>query len=74
MPKLPIISGKETIKKLEKLSYVVIRKKGSHVRLHQNENLKLKPITVPLHKYLKPGLLHRILKDVNLTIEDFIKL
>ena len=39
-----------------------------------NENLKLKPITVPLHKYLKPGLLHRILKDVNLTIEDFIKL
>ncbi|MBU1046310.1 type II toxin-antitoxin system HicA family toxin [Patescibacteria group bacterium] len=74
MPKLPIISGKETIKKLEKLGYVVVRKKGSHVRLHQNEDLKLKPITIPLHKSLKFGLLHHILKDANLTIEDFIKL
>ena len=74
MPKLRSISGKETIKKLKKLGYVVVRKKGSHVRLHQNEDLKLKPVTIPLHKCLKPGLLHHILKDANLTTEDFIKL
>ena len=74
MPKLPVISGKNTIKKLEKLGYIVVRKKGSHVRLHHNSDLKLKPITIPLHKNLKFGLLHYILKDANLTIEEFIQL
>lgn len=74
MPKLPVISGKATIKKLEKLGYVIIRKKGSHVRLCQDDNLKLKPITIPLHKCLKFGLLRQILKDASLTTEDFIKL
>lgn len=74
MPKLPIVSGKETIKKLEKLGYIIVRKKGSHMRLHQIGNSKLKPLTVPLHKCLKFGLLHHIIKDANLSIEEFIKL
>jgi len=33
MPKLPILSGKEVIKKLEKHGYTIVRHKGSHVRL-----------------------------------------
>ncbi|MFH0845973.1 MAG: type II toxin-antitoxin system HicA family toxin [Patescibacteria group bacterium] len=74
MPKLPIISGKKTIKKLEKIGYVIIRKKGSHVRLHQNGNSKMKPITIPLHKNLKFGLLNQIIKDANLSVEEFIEL
>ena len=74
MSKLPIVSGKETIKKLEKIGYVVVRKKGSHVRLCPSNNLKLKSITIPLHKCLKFGLLHHILKDANLSAEEFKKL
>ncbi|MHA1651034.1 MAG: type II toxin-antitoxin system HicA family toxin [Candidatus Helarchaeota archaeon] len=33
MRKLPVVSGKRLIKLLIKLGYVVIRQKGSHVRL-----------------------------------------
>ena len=71
MPKLPAISGKKVIKKLEKIGYHVIRQKGSHVRLN---GLSRKPITVPIHKIIKPGLLHQIIKDADLSVEKFIDL
>ena len=70
MPKLPVLSGKIVIKKLEKCGYLVMRQKDSHVRLRHNDSC-FKPITVPLHKIIKPGLLHQILKDANLTMEKF---
>ena len=69
MPKMPVISGKALIKKLEIHGYSAIRQKGSHVRLrHQNPNLK--PITVPLHNEIKTGLLKQILKDAGLSQTD----
>lgn len=74
MPKLPLLSGKAVIKKLEKCGYLVMRQKGSHVRLRHKYDACFKPITVPLHKTIKPGLLHQILKDANLTVEKFIDL
>jgi predicted RNA binding protein YcfA (HicA-like mRNA interferase family) len=73
MPKLPIISGKDLIKRLNKYGYVAIRQKGSHVRLI-NEKSDCKSITIPLHKIIKPGLLHKILRDANLSLEDFLNL
>lgn len=73
MPKLPILSGKEVIKKLEKSGYQVVRQKGSHVRLINN-NPARKPITVPLHPEIKPGLLHRIIKDAEISLEEFLNL
>ncbi|MFA6047439.1 MAG: type II toxin-antitoxin system HicA family toxin [Parcubacteria group bacterium] len=73
MPKLPVISGKELIKKLERQGYIVIRQKGSHVRLKNNDP-RLKPLTVPTHKFIKPGLLHKIIRDANMTLEDFLNI
>lgn len=73
MPKLPSLAGKIIIKKLGQRGYIIARQKGSHVRLRHN-NPSLKPITVPLHKAIKPGLLHQILKDADLTIEEFMDL
>lgn len=74
MPKLPIISGKQTVKKLEKIGYFIVRQKGSHLRLINNSNKNCKPITIPLHKELKTGLLNQIIKDADLSIDQFIKL
>lgn len=74
MPKLPIVSGKEVIKKLEKCGYQIMRTKGSHVRLRHFSGSDFKPITVPLHKNIKIGLLPQIIKDANLTTEEFIEL
>jgi predicted RNA binding protein YcfA (HicA-like mRNA interferase family) len=72
-PKPPIVSGMECIKALGKIGYVVVRQKGSHMRLKE-KNGKLPPITVLDHKEIRLGLLRKILNDVGLTIEDFIRL
>jgi predicted RNA binding protein YcfA (HicA-like mRNA interferase family) len=73
MSNLPIISGENTIKKLEKIGYRKVRQKGSHVRL-RSINKTNRAITIPLHKELKTGLLHQIIKDAELSVEEFINL
>ncbi len=73
MPKLPIISGAEAVKKFERIGYSVVRQKGSHVRLTTDDKNRL-PLTIPLHKTLKPGLLSDLIKDARLTVKEFIDL
>jgi len=72
--RLPIVSGKDVVKALSKIGYGVVRQRGSHLRLKDSTNSSHKPITVPLHKELKPGLLRKIIKDTNLSVEEFIEL
>ena len=53
--KLPVLSGKETIRRLEKLGYESVRQKGSHVRMiYRSDNSKA-AITVPLHQIVGRG-------------------
>ena len=54
MAKLPLISGKKAIRIFMRIGYQIIRKKGSHFRLHHPER---KPLTVPNHRTLGKGLL-----------------
>lgn len=74
MTKLGGISGKKAIKKFQKLGYQVVRQKGSHARLKNLENQKNKPLTILLHKELKIGLLNQLIKDAELTVEEFLDL
>lgn len=75
MGKLPNVSGKEAVRKFKKIGYVVTRQKGSHMRLVSiNNSPSQKSFTVPLHKTLKAGLLHQLIKDSGLTLEEFILL
>jgi predicted RNA binding protein YcfA (HicA-like mRNA interferase family) len=61
--KLPVISGEDFIKILKKIGYIIVRQKGNHVRLRHSTDLQRKPLTVPLHKTLKRGLL----RDARIT-------
>jgi predicted RNA binding protein YcfA (HicA-like mRNA interferase family) len=73
MSKLPSVTGKQLITALEKLSFVIQRQKGSHVRL-KDQNGRV--VTVPNHanKTLGKGLLLKILKDAELSKEELIDL
>ena len=73
-PKLPLVSAKETIGAFQKTGYTVVRQRGSHIRLRDVSNPLHKPITVPNHKEIKPGLLRKMIKDANLTVEEFVRL
>ena len=62
MGKLPVISGKETIKTLEKIGYSVHHQTGSHIILRQ-ENSPYRRLTIPNHKELKKGTLRAIIRQ-----------
>ena len=74
MAGLPVISGKDLVKVLEKIGFAVVRVKGSHHRLKHSD---VRVTTVPLHKNedLPRGLLRKIIReDLKLEIEEFEKL
>ncbi|PKL49688.1 MAG: hypothetical protein CVV37_07525 [Nitrospira bacterium HGW-Nitrospira-1] len=73
MPKLKRISGEEAIKRLEKLGFKQIRRRGSHVVLKKQTSEGEIGCVVPLHKELAIGALRGILKQAKLTVEEFSK-
>ena len=72
MPKLPVISGPEAVKALQRAGFVVRRQSGSHVVLTSGE----RTISVPVHggRDLKPGTLRSIIRDAGLTADDLRRL
>jgi len=65
--KLPLISGKDFIKLLEKLGFVVTRINGSHHRMKHADG---RITTIPVHKNdpIAKGLLRKILReDIKMT-------
>jgi predicted RNA binding protein YcfA (HicA-like mRNA interferase family) len=69
--KLPLLSGRKICKALEKLGYVKVRQRGSHIRLKCPGR---KSVTVPNYKEVGRGLLRKILRDAEISIEEFLKL
>jgi predicted RNA binding protein YcfA (HicA-like mRNA interferase family) len=60
-------SGREIVKALRRVGFVVDHQRGSHIFLHNlTRNIS---VTVPLHKELKKGTLNSILKKAGLTLE-----
>jgi predicted RNA binding protein YcfA (HicA-like mRNA interferase family) len=49
--RLPVLSGQQLIDALEKVGWVVVRQRGSHVRLKHDE--RTIALVVPLHRELK---------------------
>jgi predicted RNA binding protein YcfA (HicA-like mRNA interferase family) len=70
MTRLPVLSGQEVVAVLVKHGFAVLRQKGSHVRLAHPDGRK---ITVPVHQgqEVGRGLLRKILRDCELSPEDF---
>ena len=71
MSKLPIVSGTKLVKALCKLGYYVRDQKGSHIHLRHPEK---RPLTIPNHNEIARGTLRAILRDADITIDDFLKL
>lgn len=65
-PKTPRnVSGSDLIKLLSKYGYVVIRQKGSHIRLSRSAEEGTQNLTIPNHNPLKLGTLNAILSDAS---------
>ncbi len=73
MPKLPRISGAEAVRALERLGFVKARQTGSHVVLKKQTDQKTIGCVVPLHPELKVGTLSGVLKQAQVSVDEFIQ-
>ncbi|MEK7170334.1 MAG: type II toxin-antitoxin system HicA family toxin [Patescibacteria group bacterium] len=73
MPKLPVVKARGLIRILKKLGFSLSHVTGSHAQL---KNVYNKRVTIPMHnnKEITPKTLKSILKDAELSIEEFVRL
>ncbi|PMB17321.1 type II toxin-antitoxin system HicA family toxin [Fischerella thermalis] len=72
MSKLPSISGKECIKVLEKIGFYQKLRESSHIILRRDEPFA--QVVVPDHQELAKGTLRAIIRDADLSVEEFVSL
>lgn len=74
MSRLPVVSGREAVRRFERLGYRLVRQRGSHMRLlHPTDSLR-KPLTIPGHTELGRGLRRKLLRDAHVSVEQFDEL
>ena len=72
MSKLPQTTPKQLVKVFTKEGFVITRQIGSHARLVHEDGRK---ITIAIHnKHIAPGTMQSILKQANVSREEFLKL
>jgi predicted RNA binding protein YcfA (HicA-like mRNA interferase family) len=74
MTKVPSIGYGKVIKALQRDGWVVVRQKGSHIRLQKHDRDEVMKLTVPAHRPIKRSTLSHILKQARLSVEKFIEL
>lgn len=71
--KLPVIKPKDAVKALKKAGFEEKRQTGSHLILRHSQTKKI--IVVPMHsKDIKKGTLRSILRQADLSVEEFVNL
>lgn len=68
MVRLPRVSGADVVKTLERLGFVVVRQRGSHIVMRRGAS----GCVVPQHREIKTGTLLGVLKQAGVEPEAFI--
>jgi predicted RNA binding protein YcfA (HicA-like mRNA interferase family) len=72
MPKLQRVSGQDAIRAMERLGFVQVRQRGSHVVLKKKTTEGEAGCVIPLHPELAIGTLRGILRQARVTTDDFM--
>ncbi len=68
--KLPLLSGKQVVKALERLGFAEVHRKGNHIKMkHADGRL----IVFPFHDEVDRFTLKGALRDAEIEIEEFLK-
>jgi predicted RNA binding protein YcfA (HicA-like mRNA interferase family) len=71
MPRPPVLKPREICRILESLGFVLVRQRGSHMQYRHPDG---RGTTVPNHpgRDVSPVLLRQIIKDIGMTLDDFL--
>jgi predicted RNA binding protein YcfA (HicA-like mRNA interferase family) len=72
MPKLPVLTPKKLLKKLNKIGFIKDHTTGSHVVMYHPQTKRR--AVVPMHlKDIPKGTLSSLLKEAGVSKEDIVK-
>ena len=74
MTKVPSLEYKKVVKALQRDGWVVVRQKGSHLRLQKHMHDEILKLTIPAHRPIKRSTLSHILKQARLSVDKFLEL
>ncbi len=68
--KTPLLSGRRVVKTLERLGFVEVHRKGSHVKMKHEDG---RMIVFPFHDEIDRFTLKGALRDAEVDLEEFLK-
>ena len=71
MSKVPSLPFEKVINALKRDGWVIVRQRGSHIRLQKHTRSEILKLTVPAHRPIKRSTLSHILKQAQLSLEEF---
>ena len=69
--KLPLLSGRQVVRTLERLGFVEVHRKGSHIKMRHADG---RMIVFPFHDEIDRFTLKGALRDAEINIDDFLDL
>jgi len=74
MTKVPSLNYIQVIRALRRAGWVVVRQRGSHIRLQKHTKEETLKLIVPAHRPIKRSTLSHILKQAKLSVDDLNEL
>jgi len=74
MSKVPSLNYEVVVRALQRAGWVVVRQRGSHIRLQRHLADEMLKLTVPAHRPIKRSTLSHILKHARLSTGEFLEL
>ena len=68
--KLPLLSGRQVLAALQRMGFVEIHRKGSHVKMEHPDGRR---IVFPFHNEVDRFTLKGALRDADVVVEEFLK-
>ncbi len=72
--KVPSLDFHRIVAALQRDGWVVVRQRGSHIRLQKRTEEEVLKIIVPAHRPVKRSTLSHILKNARLGLDRFLEL
>lgn len=63
------VSSAQAVRALQRLGFVFVRQRGSHIRMTK-PGLR---VTVPAHDSIAPGTLQSVLRQARVSVEEFVE-
>jgi predicted RNA binding protein YcfA (HicA-like mRNA interferase family) len=74
LTKVPSLDYLPILRALQRDGWIIVRQKGSHIRLQKRLPEEVLKLTIPAHRPVKRSTLAHILKQARLSPAEFIEL